>query len=734
MCALLASCSGPAQEQEDLTQFVDPFIGTAYVGHTHPCASLPFSMVQAGPDTGTEGWEHCSGYRDTDRSVIGFSHTHLSGTGAAEMGDIMVMPVAGGIQFDPGSADDPDAGYRSRFRQETEVAQPGYYACVLDDYQIAAEMTLTPRVGFHRYTFRSDKPAGIILDMSHGIGDKTYESALHLLNDSTVAGVRRSTGFTKDHAYYFVARFSQPVTKTTAWKDKVITESAQVKGVNTKMHLSFDIPAGESLLVKIALSTTGEAGAQKNLETEIPGWDFEQVRQNATNTWNSYLSKVTLEALNRDQQVSFYTSLYHALLMPNLVTDVDGSYMGWDKNIHQSDKGDMYTNFSLWDTYRALHPFLNIVYPKENIQLIRSMLARHRQTGLLPTNEYGLCETWCMIGNHAIPVIVDACLNAENTDIDRQQAYEAIRHAQTANHNKADWSNYDRYGYFPFDVSSVESVSRTLESGYDDYCVALLAKSLGKSADYSFFTKRAGYYKNLYDPSTMLVRGRDSKGNWRTPFHSFALTSESEGGDYTEGNAWQWTWHIQHDVPGLISLFGSKETFVTKLDSLFFINPKELPGIVEVPDVTGLIGLYAHGNEPSHHIAYLYPYADRPDKTADIIREIFDRFYLPARDGLCGNDDCGQMSAWYIFSAMGFYPVNPAAGEYVIGAPQAPQITLRLPNGKTFTMKANQLSKANKYVETVALNGKPVEGLTITYSDIMAGGELVFNMTDKPGI
>jgi predicted alpha-1,2-mannosidase len=417
--------------------------------------------------------------------------------------------------------------------------------------------------------------------------------------------------------------------------------------------------------------------------------------------------------------------------MPNLVTDVDGSYFGWDKEIHQSEGGDMYTNFSLWDTYRALHPFLNLMFPKENTRFVQSMLERHRQTGLLPTNEYGLCETWCMIGNHAIPVIVDAFLKG-NEAIDPQLAYEAIKHAQTAEHTKADWSNYDQYGYFPFDLSASESVSRTLESGYDDYCVALMAKALHRDEDYAFFMNRAGFYKNLYDPSTMLVRGRDSKGQWRTPFHSFALTSESEGGDYTEGNAWQWTWHIQHDIPGLIALFGSREAFVTKLDSLFFINPDELPGIVEVPDVTGLIGLYAQGNEPSHHIAYIYEYADRPDKTAEIIREVFDKYYLPTRDGLCGNDDCGQMSAWYLFSGMGFYPVDPASGEYVLGAPQVPRVSLELPGGAIFTVKANQLSKANKYVRSIQLNGHPVEAKTIRYEDIRNGGLLEFEMTDRP--
>jgi len=727
----LIACSSHHDElKKPLTDYVDPFIGTAYTGHTHPAASLPFSMIQVGPDTGIKGWEYCAGYRDTDTSVMGFSHTHLSGTGAAEMGDILIMPVTGPVKFDAGTNENPDVGYRSRFKRENEIAKPGYYKTVLDDYGIQAEMTLTPRVGFHRYTYPAACDAGVILDMAHGIGDETYESSIRVVNDSTIVGVRKSHGFVKDHAWYFAARFSKPIGETTVWKDSVIASSNHVEGEKTKMHVAFKTASNEILLIKIGMSNTGEEGALKNLESEIPSWNFDRVRESATETWNNYLSKADIDPIGNGQKISFYTALYHALLMPNLITDVDGKYFGWDRQIHQSNEGSMYTNFSLWDTYRALHPYLNLLFPGENSQFVKSMLERHRQTGLLPTNEYGLNETWCMIGNHAIPVIVDAYLKGD-TSFDPGFAYEAIKHAQTWEHTKADWANYDRYGYFPFDLSASESVSRTLESGYDDYCVAKMAKALGKEEEYKFFTNRAGFYKNLFDPQIMLVRGRDSKGKWRTPFHSFALTSESQGGDYTEGNAWQWTWHIQHDVPGLISLFGSKKSFLGKLDSLFFINPNELPGNVQVPDVTGLIGLYAQGNEPSHHIAYLYTFAYRPDKTAEIVRQIFDKYYLPARDGLCGNDDCGQMSAWYLFSAMGLYPVDPVSGEYVLGAPQANRVSLKLPLGKTFEIRALLLSKENKYVKAVRLNGKAIQSNTIKYDDIKNGGLLEFEMTDK---
>ncbi len=710
--------------------YVDPFIGTAYTGHTYPAATTPFGMVQAGPDNGIKGWEFCSGYHDASTTIMGFSHTHLSGTGAADMGDIMIMPVVGDVPFTPGEEENPSGGYRSSFSHDSEHASPGYYRVTLDDYDIIAEMTATPRVGFHRYTYPANEKSGILIDLEHGIGDQTTESYIKVLDNSTIVGMRRSSGFVSDHRYYFCARFSKPFEQVISYQDSVTTEKQQVNGKITKLLLQFPTESQEVIKVKVSLSTASEKGAVNNLDTEVPEWDFDAVHQQTENIWSDYLKKIEIKSRDEGQKISFYTSLYHSLLMPNLVTDTDGSYTGWDQQLHKSTTGDMYTNFSLWDTYRAQHPFLNLFYPEKNSRFVNSLLERYRQTGLLVTNEYGMCETWCMIGNHAIPVIVDAYLKGE-TLIDPEFAYEAIKHSQTFEHRKADWPNYDKYGYFPFDRSESESVSRTLESGYDDYCVAQMARALNKTDDYKFFTERSGFYKNLYDPELMLVRARDSEGNWRTPFNSHALTSESEGGDYTEGNAWQWTWHVQHDVPGLIDLFGSKEAFVHKLDSLFFIKIDELPGHVAVPDVTGLIGLYAHGNEPSHHIAYLYTYAGRPEKAAEIVREVFDKFYLAKRDGLCGNDDCGQMSAWYMFSAFGFYPVDPVSGEYIFGAPQLHEAKLHLPNGKTFTIKANNLSEANKYVQAIRLNGKPADYFSIRYEDIINGGTIEYDMTEE---
>ena len=713
---------------QSLVNFVDPFIGTDYTGHTYPAATTPFGLVQVGPDNGVYGWEFCSGYHGSSNSIMGFSHTHLSGTGCPDMGDILLMPFVGDIPFKAGKDGEPSSGYQSAFSRDTEKASPGYYSVILDKYNILAEMTATPRVGFHRYTYPKNEKSGIIIDLEHGIGDKTSESYIRVIDNQTVVGMRRSTGFVDDHRYYFCARFSKPFSSIISFEDERISDKKDLSGKITKLMFRFSTEDREVVQVKVGLSTTGEKGAIDNLNTEVPGWDFAQVLKQTESVWENYLKRIEINPMDEGQKISFYTSLYHALLMPNLITDVDGKYMGWDQKIHQSTDGNMYTNFSLWDTYRALHPFLIFMYPQENSRFVRSMLERHKQVGLLPTNEYGIRETWCMIGNHAIPVIADVLLKGFK-EFDAKEIYQAAKTAATKSHEKSDWETYMKYGYYPFDIVKAESVSRTLESGYDDYCIAKMAKVLGKKDDYNYFTKRAGFYKNLFDSRIKLMRGKDSNGNWRTPFNSFLLSHEgTSGGDFTEGNSWQYTWHIQHDVPGLIKLMGGNDYFTTKLDSLFFIeSTTEQSGFIS--DVTGLIGQYAHGNEPSHHIAYLYPYANRPDRTAEIVREVFDRFYLPKRDGLCGNDDCGQMSAWYIFSALGFYPVDPVSGEYVIGAPQVHEMKLQLPNGKTFTMKANNLSTKNKYVKSIKLNGKPLKSFTITYDQLMKGGQIEFEMT-----
>ena len=724
------ACRQTAENAESPAQYVNPFVGTAYVGHTHPAAQLPFGMVQAGPDTGTDKWEHCSGYYSEDRSIIGFSHTHLSGTGCPDMGDIMLMPVVGEVGFDRGEEDDTSTGYRSAFSHDSEEAHPGYYRVTLDDYGVTAEIAATRRVGFHRYTYPPSEQSGIILDLGHGIGDTTLASEARFLDDTTLVGYRRSAGFVADHTVYFCARFSRPVTRFVSYVDGETGSERALKGVVTKYRLSFPTGGSEVVQVKVALSTVGEEGALKNLQAEAPGWDFEQVRTAATEVWDSYLRTVEVTPVSDGQRISFYTSLYHALLMPNIVTDVDGVYRLADGRLKSENKKEKYMNFSLWDTYRAEHPLLALLFPEVDARCVESMLQLYLDRGVLSTNDYGQNETWCMIGNHAVPVIVDAYLKGIVED-DKDLAAEAVYGSLTRSHEKSDWEIYNRYGYYPFDLLDVESVSRTMEHCYDDYCAATFFEWLGKPEEAAFFRQRAGNYKNLFDGETKLMRAKDSRGAWRTPFDKFLLSHAStSGGDYTEGNAWQYTWHVQHDIPALVEMLGGREAFGVKLDSLFFLDIRSLGGGFH-GDVTGMIGQYAHGNEPSHHVAYLYNYSDRPQKTQELIRKVFDEFYFPTRDGLSGNDDCGQMSAWYLFSALGFYPVDPISGDYIIGAPQAPAVTLHLPGGKRFEMIARGLSNENKYVKAIRLNGQPLTGFVITYEQVKAGGRLEFDMADR---
>ncbi len=726
----ILSCSSVKKQETDLTIYVDPFIGTAYVGHTHPAAQLPFGMVQVGPDTGTDKWEHCSGYYDKDSSIIGFSHTHLSGTGCPDMGDILFMPVIGEVPFYRGDEADTSTGYRSAFSHESEEASPGYYKVFLDDYQIKVELTATDRVGFHRYTFPKSGQAGILIDLNHGIGDRPIETSFSILNDSTIVGKRRSEGFVADHTVYFYAVLSKPMVGFQSFSDSLIANEKQVRGKDSRLFLKFDTENDETVMVKVGLSTTGTDVAKKNMEKECVGWDFDRIRKNAVTTWNEYLNKIEISPMNEGQRISFYTALYHTLVMPNKITDVDGSYSLPDGT--KIERGsDRYTNFSLWDTYRATHPFYVLLFPDMNRAFVESMIDLYLQRGVLCTNEYGQNETWCMIGNHAVSVIADAYLKGMVPEKSRKKAIESIYVSLTKSHPKSDWEMYNKYGYYPFDLLPVESVSRTLEHCYNDYCASLVAGENGDIEEQRFFSQRANNYKNLFDPSTNLMRGKDSKGNWRTPFDSFLLShAGTSGGDYTEGNAWQYTWHIQHDIPSLVDLMGGKASFENKLDSLFFLDVRSLGGGFH-GDVTGMIGQYAHGNEPSHHVAYLYNYTDSPYKTQELIRRIFDAFYLPGRDGLSGNDDCGQMSAWYIFSALGFYPVDPASGEYVIGAPQVKEMRLHLPNGNYFEMKAHSLSTENKYIRSVHLNGVSLGSFKIAYADIMKGGVLEFEMTSE---
>ena len=713
----LFSCSAPQQETAatDYTQYVNTFIGAADNGHTFPGACRPFGMIQTSPVTGAVGWRYCSEYVYEDSVIWGFTQTHLNGTGCMDLGDILVMPVTGNRH----RAWD---GYRSSFQKNSESATPGYYTVTLDEPGVKVELTATLHTALHRYTYNKADSASVLIDLQHGPAwnEKQYHSQVKACdvkweNDSTLSGhVRNSVWVDQD--YFFTLQFNRPVISTV---DLPMGETEKGR----RIVATFDLQPGEEVLMKIAMSTTGVEGAKANMAAEQPGWDFEGTRKQAKDEWNSYLSRIEMEG-TPDEMTNFYTCFYHALIQPNEISDVDGKYRNAADSIVTATGGKFYSTFSLWDTYRAAHPFYTMIVPERVDGFVNSLIDQAEVQGFLPI--WGLWgkENYCMIANHGVSVVAEAYAKGFK-GFDAERAFQAIKQTQTVSHKlKSNWEDYMKYGYFPTDLTAAESVSSTLESVYDDYAAADMARRMGKTEDAAYFSKRADFYKNLFDPTTKFMRPRKSDGTWKSPFDpTQAAHAESNGGDYTEGNAWQYTWHVQHDVPGLIALLGGEEAFTNKLDSLFTVELR-----TQLADVTGLIGNYAHGNEPSHHVTYLYTLAGKPERTQELIRQIFDTQYRPAPDGLCGNDDCGQMSAWYMFSAMGFYPVNPVSGEYVFGAPQMPKFVLHLQGGKTFTVLAEGLSKEHKYVESITLNGEPYTKNYITHEDIMKGGTLVYKM------
>ena len=677
------SCSTAKQDtpQTDYTQYVDPFIGAADNGHTFPGACRPFGMIQTSPVTGAVGWRYCSEYMYADSIIWGFTQTHLNGTGCMDLGDILVMPFTGERHrtWD---------AYRSSFSKTSENATPGYYTVTLDQAKVKAELTATTHAALHRYTYEQADSASILIDLQHGPAwnEKQYHSQVNSCevnweNDSTLTGHVNNKVWV-DQDYYFVMQFSRPVI------DHFELPMAEIEK-GKRLVASFNIQPGEEVLMKVALSTTGVEGAKANMAAEVPEWDFEGIRTAAKADWNSYLSRIEVEGTD-EEKTNFYTSFYHALIQPNEISDVDGRYRNAADSVVNATGGKFYSTFSLWDTYRAAHPFYTLMVPERVDGFINSLVDQAEVQGYLPI--WGLWgkENFCMVANHGVSVVAEAYAKGFR-GFDAERAFNAIKQTQTVSHPlKSNWENYMKYGYFPTDLTEAESVSSTLESVYDDYAAADMAKRMGKTEDAAYFARRADFYKNLFDSSTQFMRPKKSDGTWKSPFNPSQIGhAESVGGDYTEGNAWQYTWHVQHDVPGLIALFGGEEPFLNKLDSLFTLKLETTQA-----DVTGLIGQYAHGNEPSHHVTYLYALAGRPERTQELIREIFDTQYSPKPNGLCGNDDCGQMSAWYMFSAMGFYPVNPVSGEYVFGAPQLPEFVLHLADGKTFTIKAEGLSEA----------------------------------------
>ena len=719
--SLITGCTCPLRSAErDLTQYVNPFIGAADNGHTFPGACTPFGLVQPSPDTGNCTWTYCSGYMYLDESIWGFSQTHLNGTGCPDLGDIQLQPFTGAIERE---------NFHSRYKKETQQAKPGYYAVTLDDFGVDVELTASPRVAFHRYTFKHAAPARLLVDLQYGIVSGKEALRKHILSSdvtvedpTTLSGHNQAQAWVKRH-YFYVVKFDRPYA--------AIRQLPAQEGEKAPRYvLDFDLKPGETLQVKVALSTVSVEGAKKNLAAEIPHWNFMKVRAQAKAAWNTLLARAEVEG-SLEQKENFYTAMYHLFIQPNNIADVDGQYRGADDKVLTAPGKAYYSTLSLWDTYRAAHPLYTILAPERVDGFIGTMIAHQKAQGYVPIWTLWGKENHCMIANHSVPVIADATLKGFR-GFDAEAAFQGIKTSLTVNHPKSDWDVYTRYGYLPFDIIKGESVSRTLEYVYDDYCAAQLAKALGKHADAERFSKRADFYKNLFCPETGFMRGRDAKGNWRTPFDPVKLNhGEHSGYDYTEGNAWQYTWHVQHDPEGLIALMGGKAATVKKLNTLFTL-PSKVEGAGFVLDVSGLIGQYAHGNEPSHHTAYFFNYAGQPWRTQELIREIFDTQYKNKPDGLCGNDDCGQMSAWYIFSAMGFYPFNPCNDGYVFGAPQIGKITLRLPRGRTFTVEARNLSKENKYVQGITLNGKPFPGMKLEHADIMKGGTLVFEMGAAP--
>lgn len=704
---------------EDLTKYVNPFIGTAFTGHTFPGATYPLGFMQPGPETGNFSWDYCSGYFYDDEKINGFSQNRLNGTGIVDFGDLLLQPFSGEKRED----------LSSTFNKSTEVATPGYYSVVLTDNDVKVEITTAPHVAFHRYTFNADKTAGLLADFQSGlvwskdrISTHVLENVVNFESDYIITGYTRRREWT-ERTYYFVIEFDKPIVS------KELLEQRDPREKAPRYILNFDLGNDSVLNTKVAMSTTGIEGAKSNLAAEGKERSFDDVYKDAKKEWNRYLSKVSIEGTDEDK-TNFYTALYHLYIQPNNIADVDGKYVGPNGKISQSPTGKFYSTLSQWDTFRAAFPMYTILSPEIINDLVNNMLEFSEQKGHLPIWALMGQETFTMIGNHSIPMVVDAYLKGFE-GFDAERAYSEIKKSLTeGKHKNAGWEEYDKYGYYPYDLFKVESVSRTLESGFDDYCAAIMAKKLGKTEDYEFFMNRSGFYKNHYDNETKSMRPKDSKGEWLTPFDPYRLAHADSniGGHYTEGNALQYTWHVLQDIPGLIELLGGKEEAGKVLDFLF-TTEQESTGTLS--DVTGLIGQYAHGNEPSHHIAYIYMYLDRPEDTQRLIRQICNDFYQNKPDGLIGNDDCGQMSAWYMFSAMGFYPVNPVSGELVFGAPQLPKTTLNLDNGKTFTIEAINLSEENMYIEKIELNGSIYTEKFITYDDIMNGGELTFYMTSN---
>ncbi|WP_438972904.1 GH92 family glycosyl hydrolase [Polaribacter sp.] len=693
-----------AHKDRLLTSYVNPFIGTGGHGHTYPGATMPFGMMQLSPDTRLEGWDGCSGYHYSDDEIYGFTHTHLSGTGVSDYGDILLMPTNKAI-FNNGA--DGTEGYKSKFSHQKEEAKPGYYKVYLEDTDINVELTVSKRSGMHKYDFSSTNQKYIILDLEHR--DQLIEHKIHQVSPKIIQGFRHSKAWATHQKLFFYIEFSHefqiqyPLSKNP-----------------TKAAMSIHNPNNDPVFVKIGISAVDINGAKNNLKTEIGDKTFEEVKKEAQYSWEKQLEKIVIESNNTDYKTNFYSSMYHVMIAPNLYQDVDGRYRGMDLKIHQSKEFDYYTVFSLWDTYRAAHPLYTIIEQDKTNDFINTFLAKYDEGGIMPIWDLASNYTGCMIGYHAVSVIADAYLKGIQK-YDADKALQAMIYSATR--NKLGLKSYKNLGFIPLEEES-ESVSKTLEYAYDDWTIAQMAKAMNKQNTYQKYIKRAQFYKNVYDPKTQFMRGR-FRNTWFAPFDPYEVNF-----NYTEANAWQYSFYVPQDISGFIELLGGKTVLENNLDKLFTAK-NETSGRSQA-DITGLIGQYAHGNEPSHHMAYLYNFVNKPYKSQDKIHQILTKLYTNAPNGISGNEDCGQMSAWYIFSSLGFYPVTPGSNQYIIGTPLFEKATINLENLNQFTIIANNLSNTNIYIKSAYLNGLKLDRTYITHKEILDGGVLTFEMTDSP--
>ncbi|MDR2885279.1 MAG: GH92 family glycosyl hydrolase [Rikenellaceae bacterium] len=718
--ALLAGCNTQPAET-DFTQYVDQHIGTGGHGHVFMGANVPFGMVQLGPTSIPQSWDWTSGYHISDTTVIGFAHTHLSGTGIGDLSDIVLMPVTGPVNHARGTADSYDTGMWSYFSRAHERCAPGYYATRLDRYGVDVELTATARVGLHKYTFPGDcADARVVLNIEDGTcWDAPVETYLKVTGGNTIEGYRYSKGWANDQRVYFAAEFSRPFDDFQIYDKNTPVEGTQFTSAQVYGEALYGMCSTEPLYVKVALSPVSIENAKLNMAAELPGWDFDATKKAATAAWNAELSKIKIETPDESVKRIFYTGLYRSMTAPSLFCDVNGDYRGADGRSYNTP-GKTYTTSSLWDTYRAAHPLMTIIHPEKMPDMISTMLHIADQQGKLPVWHLWGCETDCMVGNPGICVVGDAVLKGFG-GFDHAKALQAMKTSAMLDERGMDL--YKQYGYIPADLYN-EAVATCLEYALADWCVARVAEVLDDTETQNYFDTRCKAYKHYFDPATHFMRGRFADGSWRTPFDPVASTHRED--DYTEGNAWQYTWLVPHDVDGLVGLFGSKEAFIAKLDSLFTADSSL--GAGASPDISGLIGQYAHGNEPGHHTVYLYTMLGQPWKTATLVRQILSTMYHDRPDGLSGNEDVGQMSSWYILSALGFYQVEPAGGRYFFGSPAVDAATINVGSGKTFTITAENNSPENKYIQSITLNGKAYNKPYINFSDIAAGGKLVFKL------